>query len=323
MRFAAVGAGAHHYWATTTGMPLGFRGSIDTQLSGAFVVDPAGAGPDPDRVLVITEWTSLSPDDLRRIASADDPTETFLAINPQRTFLINGLSWPATERLSYLVGDEVRWRIVNLSTERHPMHLHGYYFSVESVGDGVRDQAYDEPAERRVVTEVMAPGGTLAMRWRPERPGNWLFHCHISDHVSPERRLGLPGGAPHHHHHHKDDNSAGMAGMILGGTVSARTDSTLPEAAPTALARKLTLIMQAEPHRFGPKPAFGFVLAEESATAPTRVPFRDPHWSSHAASRWRLRSSTGFPRRPRFTGTAWSWRATTTASMDGAARACA
>lgn len=275
VRFAAVGAGTHHYWATSTGMPLGFRGSIDTQLSGAFVVDPAGAVPDPDRVLVITEWTSLTPGDLRRLAASDDPTETFLAMNPQRTFLINGLSWPATERLSYRVGDDVRWRIVNLSTQRHPMHLHGFYFSVEGVGDGVRDHAYDEPARRRVVTEVLPSGGTLAMRWRPERPGNWLFHCHFSEHVSPERRLGAPDGTPPHSHHREKDAAAGMAGMVLGITVSARTDTALPEAATTP-ARKLTMVMQAEPHRFGHRPAFGFVLAEEGGAAPATVPVPGP-----------------------------------------------
>ena len=37
-----VRAGTYHYWATSTGMPLVFRAVGDTQLSGAFVVDPAG-----------------------------------------------------------------------------------------------------------------------------------------------------------------------------------------------------------------------------------------------------------------------------------------
>lgn len=276
VRFAATGVGTYHYWATTTGAPLNFRGSVDTQLSGAFIVDPAGAAPPSDRVFVITEWTSLSLDELRRIAGAEDPGETFLAMNPQRTFLMNGLSWPATERLSYQVGDEVRWRIVNLSTQRHPMHLHGFYFAVESLGDGLRESRYDEHTERRVVTELLAPGGTLAMRWRPERPGNWLFHCHISEHVSPERRLGLPGDRPQHHDHHADKDSAGMAGMILGVTVSAPEDSALSEEAPLAPVRKLTLVMQTEAGRYGTRPAFGFVLADEDGPTSPTVPIPGP-----------------------------------------------
>ena len=33
------------------------------------------------------------------------------------------------------------------------------------------------------------------MTWTPEREGNWLFHCHIMNHVSPERRLSAVRGA--------------------------------------------------------------------------------------------------------------------------------
>ena len=40
VRFLAGKPGTYHYWATTTGMPLQFRAVGDTQLSGAFVVDP-------------------------------------------------------------------------------------------------------------------------------------------------------------------------------------------------------------------------------------------------------------------------------------------
>ena len=40
VRFTLDRAGTYHYWGTTTGMPLPFRGASDTQLSGALVVDP-------------------------------------------------------------------------------------------------------------------------------------------------------------------------------------------------------------------------------------------------------------------------------------------
>ena len=53
--------------------------------------------------------------------------------------MINGQSWPATERLTYQRGRRVRWRLINLSSQVHPMHLHGFYFVVDSVGDGMRD----------------------------------------------------------------------------------------------------------------------------------------------------------------------------------------
>ncbi len=72
--------------------------------------------------------------------------------------------------------------------------------------------------KQRVVTELLQPGATMAMTWTPERAGNWLFHCHVMHHVSPDRRL-TQSPDPHAGHHQAHDTSAGMAGLILGVTV--------------------------------------------------------------------------------------------------------
>jgi FtsP/CotA-like multicopper oxidase with cupredoxin domain len=252
-------------------MPLSFRAVDDTQLSGAFVVDPPGARQDSDRVLVITDWTSLTREQLKKVESADDPGPVFLALKPKFTFLINGLSWPHTERLTYRVGEAVRWRVVNLSTQAHTMHLHGFYYQVDSLGDGTRSKTFDtEP--QRVVTQLMPAGGTLAMTWTPERPGNWLYHCHIRDHVSPERRL--TESVTSHDGHHADDASAGMAGMLLGVTVldSAAPSIAADQTSPSSYSvRRMTLEIQAEPKRFGDRPAYGFVLRDDDGGAPASI----------------------------------------------------
>jgi hypothetical protein len=195
---------------------------------------------------VITEWTSLTPPQLREIMMADTPTEVFVGFKPRLTFVVNGLSWPATERFAYDLGTPVRWRVINLSSQAHPMHLHGFYFDVDSVGDGWRDSPRDDLHRRRVVTQLLPSGGTMAMTWVPERPGNWLFHCHIMHHVSMERRLGADEananhGAIDHSGHHGGDMSLGMAGMVVGVTVRD------PGAAPARAAnhtspRRLTLL---------------------------------------------------------------------------------
>ncbi len=189
LRFASGPPGTYHYWATTTGMPQQFRASHDTQLSGAFIVDPSGAPLDADRVLVITEWTSLTPAQLLALTKDDDPGAAFLKLRPDAFFAINGRTWPHTERLRYELADDVRWRVVNLSTQVHPMHLHGFYFDVESLGDAVRDRTFAPDQRPRVVTQLMPAGSTMGMVWKPERAGNWLFHCHLMTHVShPSRR---------------------------------------------------------------------------------------------------------------------------------------
>ena len=128
VRFSSGAAGTYHYWATVLGAPVPFR-----ELAGAFVVDPASGQPEPDRIMVISEWTSLTARQLGEIFTADVPSEVFVRLKPRVTFVINGLSWPATERLDYQLGQRVRWRVINLSSQAHPMHLHGFCFEVDSL----------------------------------------------------------------------------------------------------------------------------------------------------------------------------------------------
>jgi FtsP/CotA-like multicopper oxidase with cupredoxin domain len=272
VRFKSGRPGTYHYWATTTGMPLPFRGTDDTQLSGAFIVDEGASVADTDRIFVVTEWTSLTRDQLADLAAQDDPGATFLKMKPAVRFLINGRSWPHTERLTYNLGERVHWRIVNLSTQLHPMHLHGFYFDVDSIGDGVRDARAAEDARQRVVTQLMPPGSTLALTWTPERAGNWLFHCHVMTHVSPTLNID---GSPKSHVDHaaSHDSNLGMTGMVLGITVN-DPDGAAPPAgsASSRAARALRLVMQDEANRFGEAPAYGFMLDRPNDAAHVPVP---------------------------------------------------
>jgi manganese oxidase len=256
--------GTYHYWATTFGAPIPFR-----ELAGGLVIDPPGASSD-DRVLVITEWTSLTPSQLGEVIRADDPGKVFVGMKPRVTFVINGLSWPATERLTYRVGETARWRVINLSSQPHPMHLHGFYFEVDGIGDGLKDTPID-PADRHpVVTHLLPSGTTMSMTWTPERAGNWLFHCHLMHHVSLERRLGQARASDPAHASH--DGSSGMAGMILGVTVLEGAAPAARIAVATA-PRRMTLTM--ERRSAGDQPGFGFGLSGDrvpSALAPPVVP---------------------------------------------------
>src|SRR4030095_13392178 len=123
IRFAAGAPGTYHYWATTAGSALNRRRAVESQLGGAFIVDPRGSGPT-DRVLVMTE--------------GDDSAllwDESVAARTRRVFAINGRSWPHTERLDEQVGRPANWRIVNLTQVSHPMHTHGVYFFVRSISN--------------------------------------------------------------------------------------------------------------------------------------------------------------------------------------------
>ena len=87
-------------------------------LVGAFIVDPAETAPPAnERIFVITSY-----------ASPLEPANVTWRLS------LNGLSWPHTERLTYDQGDTVHWRVINVSGVYHPMHLHGFYFTVEVAG---------------------------------------------------------------------------------------------------------------------------------------------------------------------------------------------
>ena len=221
--FSAGAPGAYYYWATAGGDTLGGRPyKQDSQLHGAFIVDPRGAVA-PDRVFVIGMWRD------RQLAqeSFDVP-------------VINGKSWPYTERLEYPLGSEVHWVWLNPSGNVHPMHLHGSYFQVLSTGDAERSDPVPPSWMRDVSTNFMAVGGTMTTLWKPERTGRWIFHCHILTHISPET------SAFHHENTHDGgqhtDPMNHMAGLVMGITIVARDGRIMAHKSPKA-ERKLQLVI--------------------------------------------------------------------------------
>ena len=151
VRFKSGAAGSYYYWASNDRQSLLMRTGPDSMLSGALVVDPPG-GPNDDRVFVVDTWV---PDGGN-------------AFNTLPT--INGKSWPDTERITLKVGEPIHWRWINTSDSDHAMHLHGFYFQVNGVGDQDHFQQFVRQEQLTVVTEEMAPGGTFNMTWTPERP---------------------------------------------------------------------------------------------------------------------------------------------------------
>jgi FtsP/CotA-like multicopper oxidase with cupredoxin domain len=76
-----------------------------------------------------------------------------------------------------IVGELQVWEIINTSTLDHPFHLHGYLFQVVD-RDGV------PPAFRSWDDTVNVPAhGRVRIAWiADDRPGEWMYHCHILEH---------------------------------------------------------------------------------------------------------------------------------------------
>jgi hephaestin len=84
---------------------------------------------------------------------------------------INGEIFANLPSLDLVKGQSVRWYLMGMGTEvdLHTPHWHGNVVTV----NGMR-------------TDVVSllPATMVVADMRPDDPGTWLFHCHVSDHIA-------------------------------------------------------------------------------------------------------------------------------------------
>jgi FtsP/CotA-like multicopper oxidase with cupredoxin domain len=68
------------------------------------------------------------------------------------------------------------WEVANTSLMDHPFHLHGFFFQVlEENGQAPAQIAWKD-------TYNLKPRSKVKIAWMPDRPGRWMYHCHILEH---------------------------------------------------------------------------------------------------------------------------------------------
>ena len=115
---------------------------------------------------------------------------------------VNGVPYWQSKPLDIALGDTEVWRIVNNTDFSHPFHLHGYFFQVL---DENRVPEWKDTVNVPTKSEL-----SIAVRF-DERPGAWMYHCHILDHaeagmmghlvVRDPNAAGSSAPAPEHYHH--------------------------------------------------------------------------------------------------------------------------
>jgi manganese oxidase len=247
VQFATAEPGTYLYWAATSNHEMKDRDQGETMLSGAFVVDSPGAKVD-DRIMVIGLYSNAK----------------------EELLSINGKSWPYTERLTYKVRETTHWRVLNPSISDHAMHLHGFFFYVDGVGDGERFEEYSKEQRRFEVTEHVDIGHVFDLTWQPDREGNWLFHCHMVAHMMPlpsPEPTTKPAGYDQGH-----DADAGMGGLVMGitilpGTNEAEAKASAPgDVSRTAPAHKVQLVISDNPDKV---PLYKVEINDSAAPADT------------------------------------------------------
>ncbi|HEU4787813.1 MAG TPA: multicopper oxidase domain-containing protein [Gemmatimonadaceae bacterium] len=247
--FRAVTPGTYLYIGRTTSRAGEFGRGEDEALSGAIVVDPRDQPPHPaERIIVMTAWDDTAHDSRYPAGYA-------------QVFAINGLSWPNTERLTYTLGDTVRWRVLNATSHFHPMHLHGFFFAVLSQGTSARDTLYAPGDERAEVTHAMRAGTSISLRWVADRPGNWLFHCHAINHIDTALRLDEVEHPGHAMSHARVDDV--MSGLVMALTVRPRANIQAADP-PGAPRRKLRVSITEGPADSVGRRPLSYVLQQGS-----------------------------------------------------------
>ncbi len=147
---------------------------------------PYAAGPLPETTREITPYSTegATAVDLTLTLSQDPRDKSF-------EYRINGQpGWTTTPVMADL-GDVQLWTVENTTKWSHPLHLHGFFFLVLD--------EHDEPVRplewKDTVDIPFEKTRRLLVRF-DERPGTWIFHCHILDHAQGGMlsavQLGLP-----------------------------------------------------------------------------------------------------------------------------------
>jgi hypothetical protein len=140
-------------------------------LIGLFVIHPRrphAPRVDRDYGLVLQGWAILPNNTIPNSLAMEFNWLTF-----------NGKAGPATTPMLCKVGERVRIRLVNLSMDHHPIHLHGHQFFVTGTEGG------------RIRTSAVEPGNTVLVGVAQARDiefvanneGDWHLHCHLPHHM--------------------------------------------------------------------------------------------------------------------------------------------
>jgi FtsP/CotA-like multicopper oxidase with cupredoxin domain len=98
--------------------------------------------------------------------------------NNKSEFRVNGVPFWKAKPYPAKLGESQLWVVKNDTDWDHPFHLHGFFFQViDDKGQPVRPLALKD-----TVNVPMRKTVRLLVTF-DERPGEWMFHCHILDHA--------------------------------------------------------------------------------------------------------------------------------------------
>ena len=200
----------------------------------------------------------------------------------------NSRVFPGIDHLAVRKGDRVRVRMGNLSMTNHPIHMHGYHFSVTCTDGGWVPESARWPE-----TSIDVPVGAMrAFEFTADVPGDWAIHCHKSHHTMNAmghevknfigvRQRDLAGRLKRFVPDYMPMGSAGMAEM--GEMEMPMPDNTLP--------------MMTGFGQFGAMEMGGMFSVVKVREGLAANDYKDPGWYKHPEGTvaWEVQSTVAGP----------------------------
>lgn len=154
--------------------PDGTPKDVDREMGALFTIFDESAS---NGVAVQDNDDGPPPADANAPASAPAPVQMTWAesqqiVEEKQRLTINGLTYGNLPGLEMNEGERVRWYLFGLGSEDdfHTAHWHGLRVTDES--------------RRRTDTVELLPGSMKTADLVADNPGQWLLHCHVSEHMT-------------------------------------------------------------------------------------------------------------------------------------------
>jgi FtsP/CotA-like multicopper oxidase with cupredoxin domain len=123
---------------------------------------------------------------------AQDPSGNF-------QYGINGVPFLGNKSISAHLGETQVWTITNKTKWSHPFHLHGFFFqALDTKGQPLHPLAWKD-----TLNVPFEETRQFIVRY-DDRPGSWMFHCHVLDHAEGGLMGMVALDVPPQSHHHPE-----------------------------------------------------------------------------------------------------------------------
>jgi hypothetical protein len=179
-------------------------------LLGFFIIHPRQAYRplvQKDFGIVLQEWAVLPANTVPNTLSMEFNWLTF-----------NGKAGPAATPMLVKQGERVRIRLINIGMDHHPIHLHGFQFTVTGTEAG----RVPESAWYRQNTVLVGVAQARDIEFDAVYPGDWMLHCHLPHHMM-NGMVSMVGPMAHWAHGSQVQTGKGMEegmGIMRGSALS-------------------------------------------------------------------------------------------------------